>query len=105
MPAEPERGDARAARGEEQRSPALFVRSAAWRDRDEGPGWDLLLSEFLAALLVWGGLGWLADRWLGTEPWLLILGLLLGNGLGLYLVWLRTTPRPPAQREADERVR
>lgn len=61
----------------------------------------MLLSEFLSALLVWGGLGWLADRWLGTGPWLLVLGLVLGNGLGLYLLWLRTNPMPPPKREHE----
>jgi F0F1-type ATP synthase assembly protein I len=33
---------------------------------------------FLAAILVWGGLGWLADRWLGTEPLLLTVGCVVG---------------------------
>jgi Uncharacterized protein conserved in bacteria len=30
------------------------------------------------------GVGWLLDRWLGTSPWLLVLGVVLGSGLGLY---------------------
>ncbi|MFS8086347.1 MAG: AtpZ/AtpI family protein [Acidobacteriota bacterium] len=29
-------------------------------------------------------LGWLLDRWLGTGPWLLVLGLVLGSAAGLY---------------------
>jgi len=32
--------------------------------------------------LVWGGLGWLLDRWLGTEPWLLTVGSLVGIAAG-----------------------
>lgn len=55
--------------------------------------WEDLLSEFLAALLCWGGIGWLVDRWLGTEPWFLIAGIVLGNGLGIYLLWVRTEDR------------
>jgi ATP synthase protein I len=30
------------------------------------------------------GFGWLLDRWLGTEPWFLIGGIVLGSGVGLY---------------------
>jgi ATP synthase protein I len=29
-------------------------------------------------------LGWLLDRWLGTKPWLLLAGLVLGSAAGLY---------------------
>ncbi|MGI8574251.1 MAG: AtpZ/AtpI family protein [Egibacteraceae bacterium] len=106
MPAEPKQtretaGSVQAPDEHPQRPHALFVQSAVWRNREDGPGWDALLSEFLSALLVWGGLGWLADRWLGTEPWLLAFGLVLGNGLGLYLLWLRTNPAPPAKREPE----
>jgi len=30
------------------------------------------------------GVGWLLDRWLGTKPWLLVVGLVLGAAAGLY---------------------
>ena len=30
------------------------------------------------------GAGWLADRWLGTKPWLLVLGTVLGAIAGFY---------------------
>ena len=30
------------------------------------------------------GLGWLADKWFQTAPWLLILGIILGSAAGLY---------------------
>ena len=30
------------------------------------------------------GLGWLIDRWLGTAPWLMIAGLILGAIAGFY---------------------
>lgn len=45
--------------------------------------------ELLAGILVWGGVGWLVDGWLGTRPWLFVVGTLLGFGAGLYLVWHR----------------
>ena len=30
------------------------------------------------------GVGWLLDRWLGTAPWLLVAGLVLGAVTGFY---------------------
>jgi len=47
----------------------------------------------IGAIIVLGGLGYLADRWLGTEPWLLLGGLLLGIVVGFYelalVIWGR----------------
>jgi F0F1-type ATP synthase assembly protein I len=43
------------------------------------------LSYILAGLLLYGGLGWLGDHWLGTG-FLLPAGLILGLGLGVFLV-------------------
>jgi ATP synthase protein I len=40
--------------------------------------------SLFASVLVFLGLGWLLDRWLGTAPWLLVAGIVLGSGLGLY---------------------
>lgn len=45
--------------------------------------------ELVAGILTWSGVGWLLDRWLGTGPWLLGVGALVGYGAGLTLVWLR----------------
>jgi ATP synthase protein I len=41
-----------------------------------------------AGLVFWGGLGWLVSVWLDNTVFLM-LGLLLGMGGALYLVWLR----------------
>jgi ATP synthase protein I len=30
------------------------------------------------------GIGWLLDRWLGTKPWLLVIGIVLGAAVGFY---------------------
>ena len=46
--------------------------------------------ELIAGFLTWAGIGWLLDRWLGTGPWLLVIGALVGNAAGLYLVFLRS---------------
>ena len=37
-------------------------------------------------------LGWLLDRWLGTQPWLLVAGLVLGAAAGFYQ-FIRATSR------------
>lgn len=60
---------------------------------------SVMTVELLAGILVWGGVGWLLDRWLGTWPWLFAIGVLLGFGAGLYLVWIRSAA---AQRRHDE---
>ena len=39
-----------------------------------------LFAAVLAGLIA----GWLLDRWLGTSPWLLITGIILGAAAGFY---------------------
>lgn len=48
-----------------------------------GVAWRLAV-EMAAALAVGGFLGWWLDHWLGTGPWMLIGGFLLGSATGLY---------------------
>ncbi|MBD2758330.1 AtpZ/AtpI family protein [Yimella sp. cx-573] len=54
---------------------------------------DQLASNVTAILiagpLLYTALGFFADRWLDTKPWLTLLGLLLGAALSMYLVWIR----------------
>ena len=38
----------------------------------------------VASVVTFCGLGYFLDRWLGTEPWLLIAGIVLGSAAGLY---------------------
>lgn len=64
-----------------------------------------LSSEFIAGVLVGAGIGWVADQWLGTSPFGLIVFLLLGFAAGVLNV-LRSAgvveqPDPRAQRETD----
>lgn len=37
-----------------------------------------------ASVAIFCGFGWLLDRWLGTQPWLLIGGIVLGSAVGLF---------------------
>lgn len=46
------------------------------------------LGLVISGVLVWGGAGWLVARWLDNRLFVM-LGLLLGMGAGLYLVWFR----------------
>jgi ATP synthase protein I len=47
-----------------------------------------LFAAVVAGLIV----GWLLDRWLGTSPWLLVVGIVLGSAAGLY-EFIRTTAK------------
>ena len=42
-----------------------------------------LSSEFIAAVVVGAGIGWILDKWAGTSPWGLIVFLLLGFAAGV----------------------
>jgi F0F1-type ATP synthase assembly protein I len=43
--------------------------------------------ELVAALIVGGGLGYLADWYFGTNPWLTVIGLFLGMSAGLLNIY------------------
>jgi len=83
---------------------------AARRSTDERASRRALLSgldqssimgvELLAGILTWSALGWLADRWLGSAPWLLGVGAMVGFAGGLYLVWLRSGRMDDRERAA-----
>ncbi|HEV8590096.1 MAG TPA: AtpZ/AtpI family protein [Pyrinomonadaceae bacterium] len=52
-------------------------------NRKTGIAYSAAFSLFAAVV---SGLiiGWLLDRWLGTKPWLLVAGLVLGAAAGFY---------------------
>jgi len=54
-------------------------------DRSDQSAGFAALSYLLAGGLLYGGLGWLLDHWLHTR-FCLPIGLVLGFGLGVYLV-------------------
>lgn len=70
--------------------------------------------ELVSALLVGAGIGWLLDRWWGTEPFLLLIFFFLGAAAGLLNVFraaremqkqMAAQPTAPAvaENEDDER--
>jgi ATP synthase protein I len=40
--------------------------------------------SFVLATVTMMGFGWALDRWLGTTPWLTVVGIVLGAGAGFY---------------------
>lgn len=50
-------------------------------------------SEFVGAVLVAGLLGWKADEWLGTGPWLMIVLLGLGVAAGFWNIYRLAKPK------------
>jgi ATP synthase protein I len=40
--------------------------------------------EFIAAILLFAGVGWLIDRWLDSSPWAIIIGVGVGFTIGLW---------------------
>ena len=54
-----------------------------------GIGWAVT-STLVGGILVWGSLGYLADRLLGLDSGILTaVGIVLGAGAAIYLVYLR----------------
>jgi len=51
-------------------------------------------TTMLAALFVWGGVGWLVDRLAGTGKVFTAIGILLGAALGIYLIYLKYGKEP-----------
>jgi ATP synthase protein I len=40
--------------------------------------------SFVLATVTLLGVGWALDRWLGTGPWLVVTGIVVGAGVGFY---------------------
>jgi F0F1-type ATP synthase assembly protein I len=69
-----------------------------------GEAWSYL-STVISGVVVWGAIGYGLDKWLGTEPVLFVIGALVGNFAGIYLVYLRAFgPKRPADEGSDHRA-
>jgi F0F1-type ATP synthase assembly protein I len=55
--------------------------------------------SFLGSILAGTLLGFLADEWLGTEPWLIVLGILLGAYSGFMRIWVYSKKMEEDPRE------
>lgn len=64
-----------------------------------------VLAHLISGPLLFGGLGWLADRWLGVTLFVAI-GIIAGMGLSLYTIWLRYgTSQAPTTDHPDGSTR
>jgi ATP synthase protein I len=52
-------------------------------NRKSGIAYGAALVLF-SSVISFCGAGWLLDRWLGTKPWLLVIGIVLGAVAGFY---------------------
>jgi hypothetical protein len=55
----------------------------------------------VSGVVVYGLIGWVLDRWLGTS-FLVVVGIVLGAAFGMYLTWARFRYRAPRDGSADE---
>ena len=61
-------------------------------------GWGIT-GTMLSGIIVWGGVGWLLDRWLETRVFILV-GTMLGLTVAIYLIVVKygVADQPPAER-------
>ena len=66
----------------------------------QGPSGDPwhAFGYIVSGVALYGFLGWLADRWLGTQ-FLVAVGILLGAGLGIYLTFARFNRAQPPEHD------
>ncbi len=67
--------------------------SPARRGNGADTGWAVT-GTLISGMAVWGGAGWLLDRWLDTRVFLPV-GVILGISVAIYLVVARYGQAPP----------
>lgn len=76
--------------------------------QDAGRQWQgmgeayTLLAELATAIAVWAGIGYGLDRVFGTEPVLFAIGMVLGAGAGIYLIYRKAMGLPAGTQRKDE---
>lgn len=63
----------------------------------QGDPWHAF-SYIVSGVLVYGLIGWLLDRWLGTS-FLVAIGILVGAGLGIYMTIVRFDALPRRRKK------
>jgi ATP synthase protein I len=69
-----------------------------------GEAWNYL-STIIAGVAVWGGAGYGLDWLFGTKPVLFVIGALLGNFAGIYLVYIKAFREEAAGAGPNKGVR
>jgi F0F1-type ATP synthase assembly protein I len=71
-----------------ERRPTPLEQADAGHSRlDEARAWNAM-SYLISGPVLFGGIGWGLDSWLGTS-WLVAVGILGGMAVSVYLVWVR----------------
>jgi ATP synthase protein I len=58
-------------------------------------------TELVVSTVVGAGLGYLLDNWLGTRPWIMIAGVLLGAVAGFRTVYRLANPGDSSDEKKD----
>lgn len=53
-----------------------------------GTAWSIT-ATMISGMLTWGGIGYLLDRWLDLRWLFLPVGLVIGTGASVYLIYVR----------------
>ena len=64
-------------------------------EKPRGDPWHAF-GYLVSGVLMYGGIGWLLDRWLGTS-FLVAIGILVGAGFGIYMTIARFDALPRRQ--------
>ena len=78
---------------------ALQMSDDPLRDLSQISGLGFVLVSYV---LVFTGGGYLLDRWLGTDPWLMVGGVFVGAALGFIYMIRMLTSANRAERDADD---
>ncbi len=65
-------------------------------------GWSII-GTMISGMAVWGGAGWLLDRWLDTRAFLPV-GIILGMAAAIYIVVKRYGAVPPPSGGPGQRT-
>lgn len=65
-------------------------------------GWAVI-GTMLSGMAIWGGAGWLLDRWLGIQV-LFPVGIILGMAVSIYMVVVKYGGPPPPSERARTRT-
>lgn len=80
---------------------AMAQQDPAQENSPTGDPWNAF-GYLVAGVAVYGLLGWLADRWLGTS-YIVGVGILVGAGLGIYMTWARFRIEPDSADAASKK--
>ncbi len=67
------------------------------QEQPSGDPWHAF-GYIVSGVALYGFLGWLVDRWLGTS-FLVAVGILIGAGLGIYLTFARFNRAQPHEHD------